>query len=151
MGNIREDLIVFGVKAENAEEAIRAVGANLIKGGYVKDSYLPAVIEREAEYPTGLQLRTIGVAMPHTAGVHVNMPAICVAKLEKPVEFGHMGDPDTKVQAELLFMMAIKNPDEQLDMLKKVMSVFTNDEAVEKLSAAASQDALYEAAKAYIG
>jgi len=62
-----------------------------------------------------------------------------------------MGDPDTKVQAELLFMMAIKNPDEQLDMLKKVMSVFTNDEAIEKLSTAASKDELYEAAKAYIG
>lgn len=151
MGIINEDLVVFGVEAENAEEAIRKVGQSLISGGYVKDSYLPAVIEREGEYPTGLQLKTIGVAMPHTAGIHVNKPAICVAKLASPVEFGHMGDPDTKVQAEILFMMAIKNPDAQLEMLQKVMSVFTNDEAVDKLSGAADREALLKAAEAYIG
>ncbi|NLH00303.1 MAG: PTS sugar transporter subunit IIA [Clostridiales bacterium] len=151
MSTITKDLIVCGVKAENAEDAIKTIGAYLINGGYVKDTYLPAVLERETEYPTGLQLKTIGVAMPHTAGIHVNIPAVCVAKLSDPVEFRHMGDPDTKVQAQLIFMMAIKDPDAQLDTHQKVMRVFTNEEAVEELSAASDKDKLYEAAMKYMG
>lgn len=151
MGAISEDLIVYGVKAETAEEAIKTVGEYLLKGGYVKESYIPAVIQRETDFPTGLQLKTVGIAMPHTAGIHVNTPAVCVAKMDKPVEFGHMGDPETRVQAELLLMMAIKDPDAQLDTLKKVMGVFTNDEAVQKLMSAGNERELYEAAKAYIG
>jgi len=151
MGAINENLIIYGVNAENAEDAITQVGALLLGGGYVKETYIPAVAARESEYPTGLQLKNIGVAMPHTSGIHVITPAVCVAKLSKPVEFGHMGDPDTKVQAELLFLMAIKNPDEQLETLQKVMGVFTNDEAIKKISNAANKMELYEAAKAYIG
>ncbi len=151
MQSIYEDLVLYGVEAENAEEAIRKVGKQLHEKGFVKDTYIDAVAAREVEYPTGLQLKDIAVAMPHTAGVHVNTPAVCVAKLAKPVTFAHMGDPDTKVQAEILFMMAIKNPDEQLDMLQKVMGVFTNTEAVEALKAADNQEMLFRAAKEYIG
>lgn len=151
MGEIHQDLIVFGIEAENAEDAISKVGAYLLNGAYVKDSYIQAVTEREREYPTGLQLKTIGIAMPHTVGIHVNIPAVCVARLKAPVEFGHMGDPDTKVQAELMFMMAIKDPDAQLETLQKVMRVFTNDEAIEKLISAGNKEELYEAAKTYIG
>ncbi len=57
-------------------------------------------------------------------------PGVCIAQLKHPVEFEHMGDPDTKVQAEMLFMMAIKNPDEQVELLQKVLGVFQQPEVV---------------------
>lgn len=151
MQAIYEDLIVTGVEAGDAEDAIRQVGAYLLKKGFVKDTYIDAVAQREHDYPTGLQLKGMAVAMPHTAGIHVNTPAVCVAKLAHPVTFSHMGDPDTKVEAELLFMMAIQSPDAQLETLQKVMGVFTNDEAVAQFKAAADHAALYQVAKTYIG
>lgn len=151
MQAVYEDLVLYGIEAKDAEDAIRQVGQHLLDKGFVKDTYIDAVAQREKEYPTGLQLKDMAVAMPHTAGIHVNTPAVCVAKLAKPVIFNHMGDPDTKVEAELLFMMAIQSPDAQLDTLQKVMGVFTNDAAVAQLKAAADQSALYEAAKQYIG
>jgi len=151
MQAIYEDLVLYGVDARDAEDAIRQVGQHLLDKGFVKDTYIEAVVKREAEYPTGLQLKDMAIAMPHTAGVHVNTPAVCVAKLARPVTFAHMGDPDTKVEAELLFMMAIQSPDAQLDTLQKVMGVFTNDEAVARFKDAADQNSLYETARQYIG
>ena len=151
MSNIYEDLIVMGVDAQDAEDAIRQVGQYLLKGGYVKDTYIDAVAQREVEYPTGLQLRKAGIAMPHTAGIHVNRPAVCVARLAHPVTFCHMGDPDTKVEAEMLFMMAIQNPDEQIDTLAKVMGVFVNDAAVEELLSAPDHASLYRVAQTHLG
>lgn len=151
MQSCHEELIAIGVEAENYEDAIRQVGKLLFDNGYVKDTYVDAVVAREADFPTGLILDGIQIAMPHTAGVHVNTPAVCVAKLAKPVTFSHMGDPDTKVAAELLFMMAIKNPDEQIETLQAVMGVFTNKEAIAALKAADTKEALFETAQKYIG
>ena len=108
------NLILRDVEAANAEEAIRKVGQRFYDEGFVKDTYIDAVVAREKNYATGLQLADIAVAMPHTDPQHVNRPGVCIAQLKHPVEFEHMGDPDTKVQAEMLFMMAIKNPDEQV-------------------------------------
>ena len=146
-----EELIILDVEAENYEEAIRKVSALLYDGGYVKDTYTDAVIAREADFPTGLILKDINIAMPHTAGVHVNVPAVCVAKMAKPVVFGHMGDPDTKVPADILFMMAIKDPDAQIDTLQNVMSIFTNAEAIAELKVAKDKKTLFEVVSKYIG
>ena len=150
MANIHEELILVDVEAKNYEEAIRKVGKQLFDNGYVKDTYIDAVVAREADFPTGLHLEGIDIAMPHTAGVHVNTPAVCVAKLKNPVEFSHMGDPDTKVQATLLFMMAIKDPDAQIETLQAVMGVFTNQEAIEELNKAKTKEELFSVAKKYI-
>ena len=124
------NLILRDVEAANAEEAIRKVGQRFYDEGFVKDTYIDAVVAREKNYATGLQLADIAVAMPHTDPQHVNRPGVCIAQLKHPVEFEHMGDPDTKVQAEMLFMMAIKNPDEQVELLQKVLGVFQQPEVV---------------------
>ena len=146
-----EDLVVLGVDAEDAEDAIRQIGKLLYDGGYVKETYIDAVAEREKEYPTGLILQDMQIAMPHTMGIHVNRPAVCVAKLAHPVIFGHMGDPDTKVEAEMLFMMAIQDPNAQIDTLQNMMGVFTNHEAAAALKAASTEEELFSTARKYIG
>ena len=145
------NLILRDVEAANAEEAIRKVGQRFYDEGFVKDTYIDAVVAREKNYATGLQLADIAVAMPHTDPQHVNRPGVCIAQLKHPVEFEHMGDPDTKVQAEMLFMMAIKNPDEQVELLQKVLGVFQQPEVVAAFRAAKNEDELFEAAQKYIG
>jgi len=147
---IFEELVDVGVETKDAIDAIRQLGTRFEQAGFVKDSYVEAVAAREAKYPTGLQLENMGICMPHTKGAHVNRPAVGVFKLKSPVTFSHMGDPDTKVQAELVFMMAILNSDEQLDLLQKVMKVFTNRQAMAEFKAAQSKQELLEVSKRYI-
>ena len=145
------ELIIRNVDAKNAEDAIRQVGKKFLDAGFVKDTYIDAVVAREVTYPTGLQLADIAVAMPHTDPQHVNRPGVCIAQLAHPVTFAHMGDPDTLVEAEMLFMMAIKDPDEQVELLQKVLSVFQQPEVVAEFRAAKTDDALFETAQKYIG
>ena len=89
--------------------------------------------------------------MPHTDVIHVNKPGITVAKLAHPVEFEHMGEPGRKVQAEMLFMMAITNPEDQIGTLMKVLGVFQNKEAIKEFKDATTEDEIYEVAKKHIG
>lgn len=145
------ELIIRNVGAKNAEDAIRQVGKKFLDAGFVKDTYIDAVVAREVTYPTGLQLADIAVAMPHTDPQHVNRPGVCIAQLAHPVTFAHMGDPDTLVEAEMLFMMTIKDPDEQVELLQKVLSVFQQPEVVAEFRAAKTDDALFETAQKYIG
>lgn len=151
MKSCYRELIAMDVDAKDYEEAIRKVGSLLYENNFVKNTYIDAVIAREKDFPTGLNLDGISIAMPHTSGIHVNVPAVCIAKLAHPVRFAHMGMPEIPVDAEMLFMMAIKNPDEQVETLQNVMGVFTNKEAVKELKAAKTEDELFAAAQKYIG
>lgn len=151
MQTVFPELIAVDVAAENSEEAIRKVGKLFHDNGFVKDTYVDAVIAREKKFPTGLQLDGIAVAMPHTDPPHVYKSGVCVAKLAKPVTFCHMGAEEIKVEAELLFMMAIQNPDEHMETLQKVLHVFQNAEIAKEFKEAKNNDELYEIAKKYIG
>lgn len=145
------ELILRDVVAQDAQDAIRQVGQAFLNAGFVHDTYIDAVASRETTYPTGLQLEEIAVAMPHTDPQHVKRPGVCIAQLAKPVTFEHMGDPDTKVEAEIIFMMAIQNPDEQVELLQKVLSVFQQPEVVAAFRAAKDEDELFAVAQKFIG
>lgn len=150
MDIVNKDLIAYGIDAADSEDAIRQAAALLEKGGYVKNTYVGAVLEREKVYPTGLHLDGIDIAMPHTMPEHVNKAAMCIVKLSKPVRFQHMAEPEIDVDAVMLFMMAIEDPKEQLSNLKTIMRMFTNKEAVSAFVRAASREELIAAAEAYL-
>ena len=148
---IHRELIAVGIDAKDSEDAIRQVGKLFEVNGYVKDSYIDAVVAREKVFATGLELDGISIAMPHTDIIHVNKPGVTVAKLAHPVEFEHMGEPGRKVEAEMLFMMAITNPEEQIGPIMRGLGVFQNKEALEAFKAAETEEEVYEAAAKYIG
>ena len=43
---------------------MKNLGSVVIKEGYAKESYVDALIAREEEYPTGLDVDGMGVAIP---------------------------------------------------------------------------------------
>ena len=148
---VYKELILPELDAEDAADAIRQFGALFAAHGFVKESYVDAVLAREMEYPTGLQLEGMALAMPHTSGAHVNEAAIGVAKLKKPVIFGHMGDGETKVKAEMLFMIAVKDPNGHLETLRRIMKVFTDQESLALFKAAHDFESLFQVTERLIG
>lgn len=148
---INRELIARGIDAKDSEDAIRQVGQYFLKNGFVKDTYIDAVVAREKVFATGLQLDGIAVAMPHTDTIHVNKPGVTVAQLKHPVTFEHMAEPGRKVEAEMIFMMAIADPKDQVELLRNVMGVFQNKEAMMEFKNASSDDELYNVAVKYIG
>jgi PTS system galactitol-specific IIA component len=81
-------------------------------------------------YPTGLQARMAGVAIPHTDTDHVLKPAIAIATLAEPVTFQMMATPDEKVQVEIVIMLAVHDAKLVIPVLRKVIFILENDEAL---------------------
>jgi PTS system galactitol-specific IIA component len=65
-----ENILVNEI-VDNNEEIIRRLGQLLHNNGYVKDSYTQAVLDREIIFPTGLQTKSLGFAIPQTDADHV--------------------------------------------------------------------------------
>lgn len=53
-------------------------------------------------------------------------PAILVALLKKPVCFKEMGNGINDVEAKLIFMLAVKDPNLQVETLSKLMSILSD-------------------------
>ena len=52
-------------------EIFKFLNENLINLGYVKDSFLEGLVDREKNYPTGLKTSVCGIAIPHTDSIHI--------------------------------------------------------------------------------
>jgi PTS system galactitol-specific IIA component len=121
---VREDLVIVPMRAEDAADAITQLGGRLQTGGYVKDSWIQATIERERVFATGLPTPGIGVAIPHADAEHVLRQAIAVGVLEQPVEFGEMGSPDSAVSVRIVCALAVAHPESLVTLLQQLVEVF---------------------------
>lgn len=128
-----ESLIFTNLHAKTNTEVMEQLGETLIKEGYAKESYIQALITREQEFSTGLDVDGVGVAIPHTDVSHVIKPGIAIAVLEKPIDFIQMGSDDDHVQVEIIFMLAVVNPSEHLGQLQKILAVIQDTAVLNKL------------------
>lgn len=127
---MREDFVLVDVSADSMEELMGMLCSYAQKKGYVKESYLEAVLERESLYPTGLPTEVLKVALPHTTDKdHVIQSGIFIAKLKKPVLFKEMGDGVKDVPVEMVFMLSVNGTSDQLVALKGIVGMFTKPEA----------------------
>lgn len=131
--NFDEKLVRLNVEVKDSEEVITVLYKGLKELNYVRESFLPSILEREKVFPTGLPLANMGVAIPHTDPEHVVSPMISVATLKDPVEFKMMGSMETPVSVEMVLMLAITEPSKQLLMLERLMDVFQNQAAMVEL------------------
>jgi len=105
----------------------------LIDKGYVKNTFIDAIKEREKVFPTGLQIRDVNVALPHTDAEHVMESVILVSVLKKPIEFRLMENNEKKVPVNIVFMLAVHNHEDQLLLLQKLVNFFQKEGKLEKI------------------
>ncbi|MCH3965106.1 MAG: PTS sugar transporter subunit IIA [Clostridium sp.] len=135
---LHEDLVLIDYEAENQEQLLINLSEILRQKGYVKNSYVKGILERENTFPTGLNTDGIKVAIPHTDAKHVNVPGILIAKLKNPIVFREMGSDTGRVEASLIFMMAIKNPEQQVKTLSNLMNIFSKQSILKDIYASES-------------
>lgn len=147
---IDENIILVKEPAKDKEEIIRKLGNLLLNNGFVKESYTQAVFDRELVYPTGLKARVTGVAVPHTDTTHVLKPAVAIATLREPIIFNGMGAPETEVSVDIVLMLAIHDPKQVVNVLRKVIFVIEDDDALKKLQSAVSKKEIKDILQAHI-
>ncbi|MDO4800436.1 MAG: PTS sugar transporter subunit IIA, partial [Bacillota bacterium] len=97
--------IWIDAKFSTSEEALSAMANHLVNRGICKPSFVEAILNREREFPTGLEtLSGIGVALPHTDAEHVLCDRLAIAILEREIPFGAMGFEQEKVEVKLIVM-----------------------------------------------
>ena len=121
------------MEADSNLDALDQVAHKLFDLGYVKESYIEAVKEREKVFATGLPVEDFAVAVPHTDVEHVNKQSICVATLKKPVTFEVMAGAGEKCEVSILFMLALKEPHQQLAMLQTVISLIQQEDKLKSI------------------
>lgn len=124
---IIDNVILLEGKATDWQNAISITSNALFTNGFVKESFLDGCIEREMEYPTGIN--TIPpIAIPHTNSNHVINSGMCFLRLEKPVAFNQIDSPQDEVQVRLIFNLALIDNSSQLEFLKKLANEIKNAE-----------------------
>lgn len=150
MGRTIPEVILTEIEAKTDQEAIGILAGCLYERGFVKESYIRAIQEREKEFCTGLAFDEMGVAIPHTDTCHVKRNALAVGILKKPVIFRHMGAPDIPVRTELLFMMALGENAAHLEFLGEFLDAFQKKGCLRTLKAAATEEEFLDGLSLYL-
>jgi len=145
LGLLRQDLVVRDLEASSDQGAIEKLATFLHDKGLVKESYINAIMEREKVFSTGLPTGSIGVAIPHTDVEHVNEAAVAIGILKDPVPFTVMASDDDKVDVKIMFMLAVKEPHAQIELLQTLMGVLADPALLQSISEATSNREVYDA------
>ena len=141
---ITKNLILLGVEAGTKEEALRKTSGLLQSQGYVKETFYSALLEREAEYPTGLALPACDIAIPHVTPEHVTRSGIAVAVLKHAVKFRRVDDPEAEAEVRIIFNIALDRDGKQVEVLQKLMEFISDDAVLANMLRALSADEIIQ-------
>ncbi len=134
-----EKHILVGIEPGNAHEAIVALNNALVASGHTQPDFATDVWEREQTYPTGLPTQPLAVAIPHADPQNVNRTAVCLGVLKDPVKFPVMGtDGSQFLDAGIVFLLAIKEREKQVEMIRQLMALIQNPALLSSLAQAES-------------
>ena len=137
-----EELITFDLEAEDYKDAIRKVGELTTKLGYTTEKFAEDVIAREVLYPTALPTEVLKVAIPHPmVRDSIIKSGIVITKLKKPVDFILMGSDEDIVPVDIMFTLAVGGEKDQLTILQKLVGMFCEADAMQKIKDATTPEA----------
>lgn len=133
MLEFNEALIAFDLYASDAREVIDLLAGKLQSQDLVAADYGAQTWSRELNHPTGLPTKPFCIAFPHADAEGVNQSALAVAMLREPVVFQNMADPEEGLDVMLVFMLANRNPEEQIQTLRNLAMLFGQPEKLIEL------------------
>lgn len=141
---LKEENVFIKKSFKNREEALEFFSDHLLNKGKVSSDFKKALLKREEEFPTGLQIDNINVAVPHADHIYVRESEILLCTLENPILFQRMDNPDEGVKVSIIILMAINNPDAHIEVLKKIFSLIQDQLILKRVFAENSKKKISE-------
>ncbi|MCS4486738.1 PTS sugar transporter subunit IIA [Staphylococcus americanisciuri] len=145
-----EDTVYVSNKQTQAD-VFKEVYTDLLKKNLVTEAFLEHLLEREQNYPTGLDLSPVSdrlpnIAIPHTETSFVKTSRIIPIKLQQPITFHNMIKPDTTISVSFLFMILNENSESQAGLLAQIMDFInaTDKEALRTFFDLEDTTAIYQ-------
>jgi PTS system galactitol-specific IIA component len=119
-------VLALELDAASPEDLLATVAEILVREGWVTTEFEQALKQREARFPTGLQLVVGALALPHTDARYCLRNGLVLARNRVPLTFRRMDDPDKSVFTRIVLTLVIARPDQQVTMLSRLSHVFTD-------------------------
>ncbi len=148
---LKPECILGKIEAPDKESALKVMAQKLFDLGYVKESFIEAIQVREANYPSGLPMEDLKIAIPHTDADHVNQSVICFARLTNEVEFSVMGAPEEKIPVRLISMFALKEKKKIGDLLETLITTYQDNDVLKALLEAGSETEIFDILQTSVG
>jgi PTS system galactitol-specific IIA component len=126
-----EKLMFIQRSYESADELITAAGKAAVALGYAEEGYISDVIEREKEYPTGLNA-VMPIAIPHV-GTHCLESFMSLTTLRQPLAFAPMDGRGDSLPVRIVFVFGLVDHRDQVKVLQRLAKMFKDKEALTKL------------------
>ena len=139
----------FVDRVDSWQEGVRLSTESLVADGSVEPDYYQQIVDCITKYGPYVVFDHY-VAMPHSqenaSGVHKT--GIGFMRVKEEVSFGKDEDGEEKI-AKLFFTLAACNPEEHLNNIQQLMSIFCNEELLDALMEANSPEDILAAEAAY--
>ena len=139
---IHIDRIQVNCLVKDQFDAIALAAKPLLEKDFITEEFIDAAIERERIFPTGLSTK-IGVALPHTEAKYVLNESISILTLKNTIVFAGMGNPKESIPVQLVFLLAISNPEKQLRILQTIITIIQNEKMLKKIRDAKEPQDIY--------
>jgi len=135
---ISEKLIELGIDTPDKGKAIKILADKLKAMDFVKEGFYENVMKREETFPTGLPT-IIPIALCHTEAQYVKQSALTIGVLKTPIQFHEMGTPENLLNVNMIFLMALNDPKDQIAWLQKMVIAFKSKETLEHIQFATNK------------
>jgi PTS system galactitol-specific IIA component len=120
------------VTGDDDRAVLTRLGEYAVERGYAEAGYVDALLARESDHPTGLDVPTagFGIAIPHADPDLVSEAAVVVGlpPAGASVPFRSMDDPETTVDAEAVILLLVTAAEGYATFLSNLASLFQSDE-----------------------
>lgn len=122
--SLDRELIYLNQAPQDRNALFNKITDVLLAKGIVEESYREALILREQDHPTAMQLETMGVAIPHVDIEHVREERLVVVTCPEGIVFNQAEDPELTMKVNVIFFLLLKGKDAHLEFLMKLISLF---------------------------
>ena len=129
---LNKDLIFLDEKYKSSNKFLSYIADELVKKGYVKETFKESILKREEEYPTAIGTKKYNLAIPHTDSQHVNKPGIAFVRFSERCHFKQMCT-NNDIDVDMAFVLLVTKKEEQVVLLSKLMGIFSQEDFLEIL------------------
>lgn len=140
----KPELIHLEMEVSSKKDFFTQVAQYLELERMVNETFEEAIIAREEKYPTGLQLENFSIAIPHTDTMHIREPFVAINRVKKYLDFYQMGTDDVIVPVKDILVLGIKNSQEQVGLLSQLMSIFSDQDFLDRYKNAITKTEVLE-------
>lgn len=141
---VKEELVFLNLTVSDRAELFKKLSTLFLDKGYVNEGFYDFIVEREENYPTGLDLETHTVAIPHGNPEFIKQSFISVVTLTQPIKMKKMENADEEIEVDLFFVLGLNDGTQHLQILKQVIGLIQQEEFVQAIKEAKTTEEVME-------